>query len=239
MIDKYKVIREIPFSYPNLLKIAIQVSVAMEQNIENFAVYSITEANLIYLNELINRFTNSLDDKLMKSFVSSLANDKKILRKSISNKLRSISVRAKSVYDASNPNLKALNTGEIGRYGDAEFGEIAKGITKIAVKEIEELSKEGLTIEYLENLDAMIDEYNEILSKIRDMKYERELATAKRHEIVAELYELLTKYCRYGKLLFEHESPSRYKKFIMHRSKNKHTTNDDEQESIDANPENG
>ena len=35
-MDKYKAIREIPFSYPELFNIALQVSAAMENNIDKF-----------------------------------------------------------------------------------------------------------------------------------------------------------------------------------------------------------
>ena len=198
-MDKYKAIREIPFSYSSILKIAIRVSVSMGQNLEKFSVYNISEANYQYFNELIDRYRNNLNDKMMVSNISSAVESKNSLRKSITNMLRSIAVRAKSVYDEYNASLKAFNPGAFARLSDLEFGETAKGICKLAVKEIEELSKEGLTIEYLEILDNMIDEYNALLSEIRELKYERETATAKRHEICIELYELLTKYCRYGK----------------------------------------
>lgn len=232
-MDKYKAIREIPFSYSSILKIAIRVSVSMGQNLEKFSVYNISEANYQYFNELIDRYRNNLNDKMMVSNISSAVESKNSLRKSITNMLRSIAVRAKSVYDEYNASLKAFNPGAFARLSDLEFGETAKGICKLAVKEIEELSKEGLTIEYLEILDNMIDEYNALLSEIRELKYERETATAKRHEICIELYELLTKYCRYGKLLFEHESPAKYKKFIMHKSKNKNSPDEDDEEEID------
>ncbi len=235
MMDKYKAIREIPFSYPELFNIALQVSAAMENNIDKFAVYGITDTELGYLNELIAIYRNAINDEMMKSNVGNLVNSKKILRKSIEKILRSITARAKVVYSDGNPNLKAFNPGVLGRYTDLEFGEIAKGICELAVKEINELSKEGMTMQYLINLEQMIDGYFEKLTEIKNMKYEREVATAERHKIVTELYELLTKYCRYGKLLFEHESPATYKKFLMHRAKHRKIQDQLEEEKAMAN----
>ena len=222
-------IKRIPFSNSYLNSAARKIGNSMLSDLDAFAEYSITEANIHHLIDLAEHLIAIKSDKTMQNMVSAEVEEKTRKRKIVSEPMRSIALRANSAFGAKSAKAKALNAGNISLLRDAELETAARRIHSNASSELEALAAEGLTQAYLDKFEADINAFTAAADRVKSAQTERQLTTEKRQALAAEIYSLLSKYCSYGKMIFAQKSPAHYKRYVLHKSKKENEPEADEE----------
>ena len=208
-----------PFTNNNLYSAARKIGNSMLSDLDAFAEYGITEANINHLIDSAEHLITIKSDKTMQNMVSAEVEEKTRKRKIVSEPMRSIALRANSAFGAKSAKAKALNAGNISLLRDAELETAARRIHSNASSELEALAAEGLTQAYLDKFEADINAFTAAADRVKSAQSERQLTTENRQALAAEIYSLLSKYCSYGKMIFAQKSPAHYKRYVLHKSK--------------------
>jgi hypothetical protein len=140
------------------------------------------------------------------------------LRFTIENVLRSISVRAKSVFGTNSAKYRSLNPGNISQMTESLFLVESRNIHNAAVENLAALTPEGITALYLTTLNTNIDNYETSISTVANKKIVRDDAAETKVLKGNELYALVVKYCDYGKTIWNNVSPAKYNDYLIYTS---------------------
>ena len=212
----------IPFTYNKLISLTMKITASMITDLEEFATYNVTMEDVQYLIDSAEKLMDMPPDYAMRNSISGEAEEKSNHREVISETMRSIALRAKAVFGAASAKARAMNAGNITKIRDAELELTARRIYNEALTELEALSKEGLTKEYLDKFDADITAFSLSAENVKSAAINRQLIAEKRQALGAEVYSLLSKYCAYGKIIFAKKSPARYKRYVLQKTKKEH-----------------
>lgn len=188
----------------------------MRRDISNFAEYGITEANITAMMAINTTLENMPNDEILKADYGEAIEIRDMIRTTIMKTMRSIAVRAKSAFSDQGARYKSLNPGIISQMTDSELIVSARQVHHAAVENLTELMKEGLTEVYLTNFENDIQMYEAAIDEASKKLFIREDATEQRIATANKLYGLVSKYCDYGKIIFENGSPARYNEYVIY-----------------------
>ena len=228
MSKKVNPMLSVLFTYSNLYSMARQIANSMLTDLDSFAEYGITEANIQYIFDLAEQLITTYSDKSLRIDISEALDEKTSKRERVAVSMRSIALRSKAVFGASSAKARVLNAGNISQIRDAELELTARKLHADASAELDALSAEGLTQAYLDKFEADINAFAAAAEKVKYASNERQLTAEKRQAIGAELYSLISKYCGYGKGIFANKSSAHYKRYVLNKSKKHAETEPDE-----------
>ena len=207
--------RKYSMTLSELYELANRVIVAMQRDIADFAQFKILPANLTALEALTEQYLNSLNDEMYKaehSYAIQLRNE---LRETIQHYLKRLSLAAKNAFKNAPSIYNSLILPNVAKLTDKVFVVDASNVYKNAVQNKTKLEAEGIDTNFLTNFETKLDEYNAAMRTVDETSNQREAKTEERIKIANTLYETLSKYCDYGKFLYEDVSPSKYNDYIM------------------------
>ena len=197
------------------------ISIAMTRDLEEFEKYSVNNAKILEFKDLTDAFQALQIDDFYKLNVSIAVEERTELRNSIINTMRSITVRAKSVFGSNSSKFRSMNPGNIGASTNNDLLISARQVYNSALANLDELISEGITEIYLTNFNSQIDEFENSIENVVNMKIQRDEASEAKILKGNELYFYLVKYCNYGKTIWNNVSPAKYNDYIIyHSSKN-------------------
>lgn len=207
--------RKYSMTLSELYELANRVIVAMHRDIADFAQFKILPANLTALEALTEQYLNSLNDEMYKaehSYAIQLRNE---LRETIQHYLKRLSLAAKNAFKNAPSIYNSLVLPNVAKLTDKVFVVDASNVYKNAVQNKTKLEAEGIDTNFLTNFETKLDEYNAAMRTVDETSNQREAKTEERIKIANTLYETLSKYCDYGKFLYEDVSPSKYNDYVM------------------------
>ena len=218
MSNKTTLEKKYSLSHNELYELADRIIVAMRRDIADFAQFKIVQANITALELLSSEFLELLNDQIYKDEYSYAIQLRDQLREVLYNKLKRISLAAKSVYKNQKAIQKTLRIKYGNRLNDRDFAIDAGYIYEDAVTHALELEDEGITAAYLAELNTNLTDFKNSL-QIVDQKFNiREQKTEERIHKANELYSTLVKYCDYGKYLYEEVSPAKYYDYVINQA---------------------
>ena len=131
----------------------------MLTDLDSFAEYGITEANIQYIFDLAEQLITTDSDKSLRIDISEALDEKTSKRERVAASMRSIALRSKAVFGASSAKARVLNAGNISQIRDAELELTARKLHADASAELDALSAEGLTQAYLDKFEADINAF--------------------------------------------------------------------------------
>ena len=218
MSNKTTLEKKYSLSHNELYELADRIIVAMRRDIADFAQFKIVQANITALELLSSEFLELLNDQIYKDEYSYAIQLRDQLREVLYNKLKRISLAAKSVYKNQKAIQKTLRIKYGNRLNDRDFAIDAGYIYEDAVTHALELEDEGITAAYLAELNTNLTDFKNSLQVV-DQKFNiREQKTEERIHKANELYSTLVKYCDYGKYLYEEVSPAKYYDYVINQA---------------------
>lgn len=218
MLDNSLIVRKYNFSDGNLALFANTLVLAMTRDLTEFEAYGVTALKIGDLSDIIDEFQALPNDEIYLADYSYAIEQRDELRFNIENVIRSISVRAKSVFGTNSAKYRSLKPGNISQMSESEFLIEAKNIHNSALSNLVALTPEGITALYLTTLNTNIDSFETSLSTVADKKIIRDDASENKVLKGNELYSLVVKYCDYGKTIWNNVSPAKYNDYIIYNS---------------------
>ena len=207
--------RKYSMTLSELYELANRVIVAMQRDIADFAQFKILPANLTALETLTAQYYDNLNDEMYKaehSYAIQLRNE---LRETLQHYLKRLALAAKNAFKNAPSIYNALVLPNVAKLTDKVFVVDIGNVYKNAVKNKTKLEPEGIDTDFLTNFETKLEEYHEAMCTVDETSNQREAKTEERIKIANTLYETLSKYCDYGKFLYEDVSPSKYNDYLM------------------------
>ncbi len=196
---------------------ANQVANAMRRDITELTDYGVTEANINALVALVDDFQELPNDVLLRTDVSYSVEQKNALRETLSNTMRSLSVRAKVVFGENTAKYRSLSPESITKLSDSDLLIAARQVHSAATTNLAGLAPEGVTADYLDDFSENIESFETAVDDVGNKETLRDGATENRILKGNQIYALVNKYCSYGKVIFEKTSPARYNDYIIYQ----------------------
>ena len=207
--------RKYSMTLSELYELANRVIVAMQRDIADFAQFKILPANLTALEALTAQYYDNLNDEMYKaehSYAIQLRNE---LRETLQHYLKRLALAAKNAFKNAPSIYNALVLPNVAKLTDKVFVVDIGNVYKNAVQNKTKLEAEGIDTDFLTNFETKLEEYHEAMCTVDETSNQREAKTEERIKIANTLHETLSKYCDYGKFLYEDVSPSKYNDYLM------------------------
>ena len=199
-----------------LITFTHSLAIAMTRDLTELANYGVTAANITDMVKKADDFQIFPTDDILRADLSYAIEQRDAARQTLAPMMRGISVRAKVAFGEKSAKYRALNPGNITQLSDSDLGTVARQQHQRAVEEKTALAAQGLTVEYLAEYAAAIENFITVVDLVKKQKEIRDDKTETRIAMGNAIYALVVRYCDYGKTEFEYTSPSKYNDYIIY-----------------------
>jgi hypothetical protein len=189
---------------------------AMTRDLIQFESYSVTNTKIDDFIDIVDSFQALPDDDLLRGDVSYAVEQKDLCKNAVLSTMRSIAVRAKSVFGENSAKYRSLAPASLSKMTDSELLVAARNVHTQAVNNAVGLAAEGVTTLYLTAFNAANQAYEDALDEVGNRKFMRDHGVETKILKGNELYTLLAKYCDYGKTIWDGISPAKYNDYVIY-----------------------
>ncbi len=187
----------------------------MTQELALFDEYGVKQTDIDALAAMTNEVQAAVTDEYFVTETGIAIDNRDQIRLILEKYLRRIAAASKVAFGAESRKEKFLSCPLITKLTDSELLMTAGRIHSTAVDELLELQKEGITAEYLEAFSDAVQEFETACNLVEKQRLIRESSTEERIKAQNKLYDSVSKYCTYGKLIFDGVSAAKYNRFIL------------------------
>ena len=216
MANRLEVMKNFHLTYGELILFTNSLATVLQRDILDMADYGVTTLKIEAMLALKTTFENLPNDETLRSELGYAVEMRDIAWESVLKIMRSIAVRSKSVFGENSAKYRALNAGTISQMPESEIILAARQVYTAAVENKTELAPEGVTDAYPANFESDIDALETAIQEVVNKKNNRDDMTQHKIETGNKLYELISKYCDYGKTLYENNNPARYNDYVIY-----------------------
>ena len=214
-------VRDYNFSDLKLYKTAIRMVRNALYDKAEFAKHGYTEASLNDVLSKVKQFSNLPSDKELKANISVITKDKNTAARQLLVLLRSVRTKAKNCFTTKSSEYRSFHFNRMVKLKDIPLYFFAKQVVTVARGLLDELASKGLTEEFLEQILQTAEAFNTLLNDMDKADKARAKATEFRILSGNELYGDLVRISNAGKDLFASTDASRYKRYVIYKSKPK------------------
>jgi hypothetical protein len=216
MADNSGILRNYHLTDGDLALFANSLVLAMTRDLSELAAFSITNLKIEELSDLNDEFQALPDDEIFRTDLSYAIELRDLNKNAILNTMRNISIRAKAIFGENTAKYRSMAPGNISQLTDSNLLIAARQVHSAAVTNSTALAAEGITTLYLTNFGTAIDAFEAAITGVADKKIIRDDATETKVLKGNSLYNLIVKYCDYGKTLWDGVSPSKYNDYVIY-----------------------
>jgi len=156
------------------------------------------------------------DDATLRYDWSYEIENKESVKNSILIILRSVSLRAKSVFGANSAKYRSMNPGNLSLMTDNNLLATARQVYDAVENNAGELAEVGITAGYISTFNSAIESFADAIDRVVEKKNVRDESREIRIQKGNELYSLINKYCDFGKLIWSNVSPAKYNDYVIY-----------------------
>ena len=216
MADNSGILRNYHLTDGDLALFANSLVLAMTRDLSALAAFSITNLKIEELSDLNDEFQALPDDEIFRTDLSYAIELRDLNKNAILNTMRNIAIRAKAIFGENTAKYRSMSPGNISQMTDSNLLIAARQVHSAAVTNSTALAAEGITTLYLTNFGTAIDAFEAAITGVADKKIIRDDATETKVLKGNSLYNLIVKYCDYGKTLWDGVSPSKYNDYVIY-----------------------
>jgi hypothetical protein len=185
---------------------------------EKFEEYGVTVANITAFESLGNSFEVFPPDTFYQGDVGIATEDKDKKREELLLATRKITNRALVKWGQNSPQYKKFGVKGISEMTDREVLAVSRLVALTAVSFLTQLSGEGLTQAVLDNYEDLLGEFENALNNMNNAIENRDMKTIERITLGNQLYALVSRYCTFGKTIWENVNEAKYNDYIIYTS---------------------
>ncbi len=205
------------FSDAELCMLVSDMVIRMTRDSAQFLTRGVTAANITTFETLGNAFEVFPPDDVYLGEIKELTDEKDELRANCTVLIQNISGYYDQKWGIGSGKYTTLSIDNLQTKGDDSFLVACRNVVSRATADLSALTSIGLTqlmIDDLEDEAQLFEDKRNALTTAREF---REQQTYLRIQKGNELYELLTKYSKIGKLIWENTDPIKYDEYILYR----------------------
>jgi len=208
--------RNYRFTDAELAIMGVGLTLPLNRDLSDLEIYGISNNSIENLNNFIDDFQALPTDAKLRNDLSFEIEKRESARNLILKIMRSISLRAKSIFGANSAKYRSMTPGNISQMTDNNLLASARQVLDASQNNAAELEAEGITAGYILNFNSAIESFAAAIDKVVERKNIRDESRDIRIKKGNELYALINKYCSYGKLIWSDVSPAKYNDYIIY-----------------------
>ena len=183
-----------------------------------FAVYGVSPADTTAFKALGDAFEVFPPDIIYLGDVGIATEDKNVKVDAIRIGIRSISVRAESKWGANSARYRKFGVLGMNKLTDLNLLNCARRVIRVGNIFLTELASEGLTQQILDDFEVLTESFESSLNTLEDAISDRDIKTEERILKGNELFSFVSKYCNFGKRIWESVNEAKYNDYVIHPS---------------------
>lgn len=187
----------------------------MTRDTAEFTARGVTTAQRAEIDTLNTAFKALPRDNDAKAKIKIAADEKLALKKTIITEIITISGYMEQAFGRSSGQYNRLGIKKLQVISDKELTFCARDVSRIASEYIAKLTPFGCTQAKLDALTADANTYDAKLTAISDAKTNRKTQTSVRLSKGNDLYDLISKYCAIGKLIWENVNKTKFEDYVI------------------------
>jgi len=190
----------------------------MIRDATEFAVYGVSPADTTAFKALGDAFEVFPSDIMYLADVSIATEEKNAKVDAIRIGVRSISVRAESKWGANSARYRKFGVLGMNKLTDLNLLNCARRVIRVGRNFLTELASEGLTQQILDDFELLTESFENSLNILEDAISERDIKTEERILKGNELFSFVSKYCNFGKRIWENVNEAKYNDYVIYPS---------------------
>ncbi len=216
MTQKKNSVRDYRFSDGHLKQKADSTAICAERDIVHFNKRAVSNTKIDSFKTLIQEFDDIPTDDELLGEVSIATENKDISAELVRIAIRSIRSMAENKWTTASAHYRAFSFEGLSILNDEQLHRLAKRVIKVATQQLPDLAEEGLTSDFINDLKAMDEHFdNDIDLQIAAIK-NRDLMSQERVEKGNMVYKEMVRLCNIGKDLFASTNEARYNDYIIY-----------------------
>ena len=207
--------KKFPLSLPELGTFSTYLASLMTRDNAEFTARGVTAADKTAFEALITAFKNLPSDDEYKGLITIEVAAKNTLKKSIIAKVQNISGYVEQAFGHDSGQYKRLAIQDFQKLSDDDMVYRGREVVRIATEYATTLTPLGCTQAKIEALTSDITAFEAKLTTVEAAKNNRQINTDNRSIKGNELYLVVVKYCKIGKLIWENVNPAKYNDYII------------------------
>ena len=188
----------------------------LTRDLSDLAVFGLTAAKIASLKALGDAFELFPADGALVGEVMIATENKNAIREQIVEEIRNMVLRIEAKWGADNARSRTLNISSPSKLGDDSLVTSAKWVHTKMTEFLPDLVDFGLTQEVLDAFAEMTEQFELAKNAQAEANSKRIIKAEERVNKGNELYEFVTRYCGFGKKIYEKASPAKYNDYIIY-----------------------
>lgn len=171
-------------------------------------------------------------DNQFEGIQMSATQDKNEKREVLKNAVRNIQFMAEVAFEKNSGKRREFGDVDLTRQSDNDLIQTAFETQTVAQKYMQELSLEGLTATKISQLQSYKEDFAKAILKQKQAINERDIKTRERVEASNNVYDLVVKYSKVGRNIWEATNSSKYNDYIIYDENQSRNGNDEQADNI-------
>jgi len=214
-------IRHYRITDAELMMLAGDMENTCRRDLEELINYGVDEAYLDSLVTNLQVFKNCPDDCILSARMMQATEDKNLTKTEVMKQVRQVTDRARILWGVRHANFRMFDVALLSKQKDKDLVRIGYRVVEVATAQLADLSGEGLTIDILNELNAIVGVLDTQINIQRTRIIERDIAVDKRIMTGNVVYAMISKLAAKGKLCWQDRSEARYNDYLITNSKGK------------------
>ncbi len=186
----------------------------MDRDLSMLNNYEITNESIAQFREKIETYTSFENDAAYKHLVEAQVQTKNTARAQLSRKVQSLLERIGSLYGRGTPKYKAFGMNKYYQFTKGDLLFKCNNLSLMLAEDLTELARRNIHQSDLDELNQRAVRYKEALMDVHEARQLRAEAKDNRLAKGVELQELAGDFVKIGKIIWRHESPSKYNDYM-------------------------
>lgn len=201
-----------------LCSFASSLAGIMTRDIADLAPFGITAATIASFKALVDAFEMFPSDDYMLGDMMIATRRKDQAKEEVKNQIRIMAARFEAKFGRNSGEYKKLGISDLSNMNDKNLLGVSRGVYLSAVKFKTQLADYGVTDAVLEAYNDMDEAFEHAINDQGDAIMNRDNTTQDRIKTGNELYAYVTKYCNFGKTVYERTDPAKYNDYVIYEA---------------------
>ncbi len=227
-------IRHFRQSDSELVQLTDKISKAAERDFSELKKFGLSKEEINKAKKLRDKFIGLSTDEEILAEKTAATDNKNQSRDELKAAMKAVLNRISLHFGKSSAELKKAGGENLSNLSDAQLCQKGRRVERSGREYSEALQAVGLSNEILEQLNKVVNLFDDLIDEQKDLTVQRDIKTRERVNMANELYDIVVKLSDYGKAAFESNKPALFESYKLgDQPRKSDDTTDEIQETSD------
>ncbi len=227
-------IRHFRQSDSELVQLTDKISKAAERDFSELKKFGLSKEEINKAKKLRDKFISLSTDEEILAEKTAATDNKNQSRDKLKAAMKAVLNRISLHFGKTSAELKKAGGENLSNLSDAQLCQKGRRVERSGREYSEALQAVGLSNEILEQLNKVVNLFDDLIDEQKDLTVQRDIKTRERVNMANELYNIVVKLSDYGKAAFESSKPALFESYKLgDQPRKSDDTTDEIQETSD------